>query len=591
MKKMKKLIAVLLTTVMALAMSVTAFAAGEGDSDGSKTESKTYEYEIYQIFTGTYKKDVLSDVRWGENGTGTKGELVTSDILEALEEVENASDSEKLAVIKRYAVLDPEKAYNAGQPTITTTEGSTTTYTYSGLPDGYYLIKDVDDSITGNDVYTTYVAWVTGGTLTFTRKGNVPDVEKKIVETTKDADNNDVTEYLDETTASIGDIINYQITGTLPTNLADYNTYYYAFTDTLSKGLTYTANSVKVTVDGVDLTKYFYVNAAKNSNEETVITVAIPDLLALNYQDETHHAVANITHDSQIVISYSAKLNESAVIAGEGNKNAVKLTYSNNPNDSGDGTTAPPPENPDKPEPKHPTGETPEDEVVVYTTELTILKVNESDQVLQGAEFTLTGDGVNIVLVKSETFTEDENGEYWKLKNGTYTTEAPTETEYDGNDIIVAGNEDDYNSTTKKYTKGITTEVKTKDGTGVNVVGTIDEGGHVTFSGLGAGKYTLKETKTPDGYNTIKDIEFTIDWEVGSKSFVIAENVDDNQNNNVDITSDGDNIFSIKIVNYAGSLLPSTGGTGTTILYILGAILVVGAGILLVVRRRMRADM
>lgn len=574
MKKMKKLIAVLLAAVMALAMSMTAFATGDDDSN-NQTESTTYEYEIYQIFTGDYANGVLSNVRWGENGTGTKGELVTSDILKELEKVEEEwSDSEKLKVITKYANLNPEKACNFGEPRITTTEGFTT-YSYSNLPKGYYLIKDKARTVTGNDFYTTYVAQVTDGTLEFTRKGDVPEVEKKIVEETG---------YLDNTTASIGDTINYQITGTLPTNLADYNTYYYAFTDTLSKGLTYIGNdednenALKVTVDGVDLTNYFYVNAVKdNDTKETVITVAIQDLLALNLLEGV-----NITSASKIIISYSAQLNEDAVIAGEGNDNKVTLKYSNNPNDSGNGKTTPPPENPKEPEPTHPTGETPEDEVVVYTTEFTILKVDEDNQVLQGAEFTLTGDSVNIVLVTSETFTEDENGEYWKLKNGTYTTEAPIATEYDSDDNIkVPGNTDDYVNITTKYKKELNIVAKGKDKENVNVVGTIDEGGHVTFSGLGVGEYTLKETNTPAGYNTIDDITFTINWNGWNKSFSV-------NNNNINIQN---NTLSIKIVNYAGSLLPSTGGMGTMILYIMGAILVVGAGILLVVRRRMRTDM
>ena len=151
--------------------------------------------------------------------------------------------------------------------------------------------------------------------------------------------------------------------------------------------------------------------------------MSILDVKALSLLETP--AVGEITKDTKVVLTYTATLNENAVIAGEGNPNDVKLTYSNDPNNSGNGSTTPP-ENPDKPTPEHPTGESPEVEVVTYTTELTILKTNEEDAFLPGVEFTLTGNGVNIVLVTEETFTEAADGAYWKLKDGTYTTTAPT---------------------------------------------------------------------------------------------------------------------------------------------------------------------
>ena len=66
----------------------------------------------------------------------------------------------------------------------------------------------------------------------------------------------------------------------------------------------------------------------------------------------------------------------------------------------------------------------------VNTAKLTVLKNDEEGNILPGAEFTLTGDGVNIVLVTVTTFTEDAEGAYWKLKNGTYTTTPPTSVSY-----------------------------------------------------------------------------------------------------------------------------------------------------------------
>lgn len=548
MKHMKKLVSVLLTLVMALVLAVPALAA-EGDAKQL--------YEIYQIFTGDYSDGILSNVKWGKNGTGYVTDATTAvsaDILKELETVTNStSDTEKLAVIIKYADFS-STSFKTGNAT-----------KYENLPNGYYLVKNTDGIYDGeeNAFYTLYVVQVVNGTLEFTPKGDVPESEKKIVEGVNRVDTN---------AASIGDTVNYEITGTLPTNFADYNTYYYVFTDTLSKGLTY-KNDVKVTVDRVDVTNYFYAKAeTAEETGVTTITIGIQDIKALSLLEGV-----TVTKDSKIVVTYSATLNENAVIAGAGNPNDVELDYSNDPNNSGDGTTTPPPENPQTPPTtSHPTGVTPKDEVVTYTTELTILKKDGEGKVLPGVEFTLTGDGVKIVLVTTEKFTEAVNGEYWKLKDGTYTTTAPTIADDETN------NSADYDSTAIKYSKTIEIVAKGagkgEEGANTTVVGVIDEGGHVTFTGLGAGKYTIAEAKTPAGYNTIDPITFTITFNAETKTFV---------SDNANVVVGADNKLDTTIINNKGAVLPSTGGMGTTLFYILGSILVLGAGVLLVSKKRM----
>ena len=574
MKRMKKIVSILLAMVMVLGMSLTVFATedvgdvgdvtspgtsstadgGSGSGTGDNTEPPkpvTHTYEIYQIFTGEYADGVLSNIKWGANGTGTVGEKVDTQVLERLEGVKDAtSDTEKLAVIKDYVNLYSEPVQT----------GSSTTYT--GLTPGYYLVKDKENSLDGTgEAYTLYVTQVVDDTLTFSPKGEVPSTDKKIVEGENKVDTNE---------ASIGDEVNYEITGTMPSNIADYKTYYYMFTDTLSKGLTYKENSIKVTVNGVDVTKYFYKGVGTyDETTGTTIEVGILDLKALSLL--TNPSVGEITEDTEVVLTYKATLNENAVIAGDGNPNDVKLSYSNDPNNSGNGSTTPP-ENPNKPTPTHPTGETPKIEVVTYTTELTILKTDEDNKFLPGVEFTLTGNGVNIVLVTEETFTEAADGEYWKLKDGTYTTTAP----------IVADDETDntadYESTTTKYKKTTSVVAKGNTETKTDVVGTVKADGTVTFKGLGAGEYTITETKTLPGYNTIDPITFTLTFNAETKTFA---------SNNDKVTVGTDNMLDTSIVNQKGSLLPSTGGIGTTIFYVVGGILVIGAGILLVAKKRM----
>lgn len=92
--------------------------------------------------------------------------------------------------------------------------------------------------------------------------------------------------------------------------------------------------------------------------------------------------------------------------------------------------------------------------------------------------------------------------------------------------------------------------------------------GYIYIEGLKAGTYYLKETAAPEGYNVLKDIqtiEITEDGEVKLKGKVCDE---------------------VKVKNNAGTLLPSTGGMGTTMIYLVGAALVLGSGIVLASKRR-----
>ena len=104
-----------------------------------------------------------------------------------------------------------------------------------------------------------------------------------------------------------------------------------------------------------------------------------------------------------------------------------------------------------------------------------------------------------------------------------------------------------------------------------------DAAGHINVKGLDADTYTLTETYTLPGYNLLADTITVVVAENGSVTYKLTNSQDEADNH-------------IDIVNVAGSLLPSTGGMGTTVLYIAGVALALGAGITLVVRRRMNSD-
>jgi fimbrial isopeptide formation D2 family protein/LPXTG-motif cell wall-anchored protein len=567
MKKMTAFSCIMMALIMVLSMLpiTSAFAA----------TSPEHEYEIFQIFTGSVSEDSeknVGDLKWGysgsNNGTAvTVGDKVPQAVIDELTPLRGNStktDAEKVAVIKKFADLTknlPDTKY--------TLEKKNNAWVFEGLEPGYYLVRDKDgsQSVTSG-AYTLYFVEVTTGTITVSPKSSIPTVTKVIVDNGEHTAN----------AASIGEDVNYKITATVPANINDYKEYYLQFVDTLSKGLTFKASTVKVYIGSVsdenDVTDYFHVKATKDSaSGKTSINVTIGNLMALkNIADKKYSFVGA---ETPIILTYAATLNTDAVINGA-NPNTVKLVYSNDPNESGEGTTEPPttytndPDNPeDEPEKPGHTGDTVEHTVRTYTTQFTVKKVDGDLNALSGAEFTLTGDDVKTVISCTNVYTADAEGTYYKLKDGTYTTTAPT----DETSSNYAG--------TETYKLSVTTEVKSIAEGSKSVTAAVGADGYVTFQGLGVGAYTLSETKTPAGYNTAEDVNFEIEFNPGEETM-------DCTNSTVTVEEDGS--MWLTVVNRKGSTLPTTGGIGTTIFYVLGSILVLGAVVVLITRKRMSAE-
>lgn len=589
MKLTRKLIALILCLTMVMGLATTVFADEEPHKHYIAVENNRagYVYAAYQIFSGDVDSTgVLSNVEWG---TAIPEDQI-DDMMAELTQIPEFADcttANSVAAVLATApnLMDDPMAIAFGDvigkfATVTagtsSFDAATGKYTIYNLEDGYYLVKNTVVPEGANTTYTRYMLKVVAD-VNISHKGSFPQVEKKIVEGEK---------RLDASEASIGEVVTYEIVGTLPNNIDYYDTYYYLFSDTLSKGMTYNKDA-RVTIDGVDVTDYFYKNASAYTGTGdkyeggTSIVVGIEDLLALELLETPD---VDIKEDSKVVLTYTVTLNQHAVVGGfEGNPNKVVLEYDNNPNNDGNGATNPPSKNPDEPTPPDIHGKTPEDEVTTFTTELTIHKVDGAGKVLTGAEFTLTSStNVKMNVVTKYKFTEDANGEYWKLKDGSYTKTAPVVDDPATSDV----NEDTtsvYASTTVKYI--VTPEVTVTPVTpaaAYNVTAAVDENGLVSFTGLGAGTYTLSETKTPTGYNTMDPITFTISFAYDNEQQRYEFSSSDRR-----FAQDVDNTLSVEIENVAGSTLPSTGGAGTTMLYVIGSIMFVGAAVLLITKKRM----
>lgn len=195
------------------------------------------------------------------------------------------------------------------------------------------------------------------------------------------------------------------------------------------------------------------------------------------------------------------------------------------------------------------------------TVTLTYSNYSQSDFV----EYTTYAAGA----VKYDGATAENNNGVLTAKDGktiTYLEGAEFKLQMDGADIDVV-KEDGYYRPAKEGE------------TGVTIVS--DKKGQMIFRGLDSEKsYVLVETKAPKGYNPVGN----------DASLTTVE--DTKANVSIDEGTADDTTYLtpaevVKIENNQGSILPSTGGRGTAVFYILGSILVIGAGVILVTRRRM----
>ena len=534
------------------------------------SDKAAHTYGAFQIFKGdldektegTTTTKTLSNIQWGDDITPS-ATLITA-INTALGLTGNAAlanDASAATVAK--AISDKSltfdsadaqalaDAFNAALKTTTSKTGTiaadATSGTITGLSAGYYLIKDTAD-VNGEGALTRFMLEVVSN-ISVTEKASVPTLTKKV------KDKNDTTGnesgWQDAADYDIGDTIPYQITGTLPSRFEEFDTYKtYTITDTLSAGLTAPAASgITVKVGETDVTSHFNITISGANTEVQTITIALN-----NGEDLKTWTNPALTKDSTFVVDYTATLNTSAVIGSAGNPNTAKLEFSNNPNYNSDGDT----------------GTTPDDKVIVFTYEIKALKVEPtSDAAID--QTTYSG------------LTDAQKADYVKVGDKWQKTKT------------LAG-------------AGFTLFKKVPTGTAGAVDGYLQIGEEIKntttfeFKGTDAGEYKLVETTVPAGYNKCADITFTVNATYDTASAdpklksltvtpetagftVTTTETKDATGNVTEITTDG--IISGKVLNQKGAVLPSTGGVGTTIFYVVGSILVVAAGVLLITKKRM----
>lgn len=510
MKAMKRIFAMLLALVMTLGMVTTAFAV-EGDPTGTGSitindsiEGKTYD--LYRIFDLTMTTDATGKDKvaytiaeswkafFAAEGDGASY-LLDSDESGALNQIV-VDGTEKYINITNSnidAFAEAALGYAAKKTADETVSGNGEDVTASNLKLGYYLVypRGAADIKVGNGSICSLTSTVPNVTVSI--KAEYPEIEKEV----------------SDELVEIGQTVTYTITGQVP-DTTGYETYNYTVSDTMYEGLTFNQN------DGV---------AVKIDPDGTAVDVPVSP----TYTNNGFNLTIDMTDyqsyiGKTVTITYTATVNENAIIGGEGNSNKAVLTYSNNPSNDTSTTQNPPVE------------------VKVYTAKIVIDKydgnVSDKTEKLENAKFVL----------------KNSDGKYYKATTDAVTGKV-TKVEWieTGADGSIPND---------------ATEVTT------------DASGAAEFTGLEPGTYYLVETAAPAGYNKLTDaVTVTID----------ESQVKDDDTDTSESTETATGTITADVPNYSGTVLPTTGGMGTTVFYVIGSVLVLGAAVLLITRRRMRA--
>lgn len=473
MKHCKQLVSVLLALVMALALSVTAFAIdGVNDDTGSITINGAVEghtYDVYQVFvlesynTGKEAYAYKANEHW-ETWLKTQNQYVMFDDQGYVTWVEGADAAAFAKAALEHAKaesIEPVKAQTA----------TTATVRFENLNLGYYLLDTTLGTLCSLDTTVTDAV--------LEEKNEQPEVEKEVRE---DSNGN----WGSSNTAEIGQTVDFR-----STIKAKPGAQGYVLHDTMSEGLTLDPDSIEAT----DLTK----GQDATSGDYHVVTTGLSD--GCTFEVVFHQSYLDtITTYTDIVVTYSAVVNENAEISPSENLNETTLKYG----EDSEFATVP-------------------SETKTYTYKVQVVKTDEYDKILDGAQFKLYdartgGNEIDVI----------------DLGDGQYRLAEDDETDAA-----------EYLTTTN---------------------------GIMWIQGLDANtNYYLEETKAPNGYNKLGE---RVEIAVKDANLEAAVNGGTWQSGGV------------RIINKTGEELPSTGGIGTTLFYVGGGALVVAAAVVLVLKKR-----
>jgi len=586
MRHIKKLMAAVIAVVMAMAMSAVAFAATtetvsvsgleNGDSVNFIKVIEWDEVNGWQYVDGLEAADgdTLPDIKTitGSLDTSQDPAVFTAGSISA----------------EHAAILAKAAAHSelAGQ-SVNATSG---TATYENAPVGLYYAQVVPGTadylyntiFVGGDFKSNSSNTINASTATLAADAaqeQAAIAKKEQVTLTKDA--NGETDKIKYDHA-VGDLIPFTITSKVPAYGAGYVDPQYSITDTMDPGLVIDSTDLTVTIGSLTIAK---------GTDYTVTPATIKDgtTFTVTLTKAGLEKVAKTGQAQTITIGYSAKITSIDNATVNQKKNTATVTFSNKPTDSDSVSKI-------------------EDKTRHYTFSLDANLFGDSTY--ETSELVKVGidENGNEITKVTNYSNGSEHGALGGAIFGLYKTKAAAEA-------------------------GVATDTPATNANMVAVQTSDSADGKLTFTGLDAADYYLVELKAPDGWikdTTVRKVtidaqyeeipagsyvdsdgvtvkydaykvlkSYTVAVEGGATSSYTITNTKSEATgaNNHDVTADGvqktDNVAgdqSTKLQNTRGTELPSTGGMGTTILYTVGAILVIGAVVLLITRRRMNSE-
>ena len=501
MKLFKKLASFILAfaMVMAIAMPSVVMAVDGKSSITINGDTTDSQYVAYKLFDATDDgKDHFSytvNSKYEDVLKEVTGKTTGAEIVKYLDSIKNKAADVREFADKVYAkVKDMPADYTA-------TSGK-----FADVDQGYYLIAQTKVGTT--EAYSLVMLGTAGKKeLKVTPKTGVPTFEKKIKE--KNDSTGQETGWQDASDYDIRDDVPFKLTGTVSDKYDNYKTYYYAFHDKMDDTLQFNADSVVVKINGtvVEKSKYTLVTSP---TDKCTFEVVFNDLKKVSPKKPEN-----------VTVEYTAKLMGTAKLGSEGNFNRGKLEFNNNPYYEGDGK----PETP---------GETPWDEVVVFTYKLIANKTDGDGTALAGAGFTLY------------KFDKDKN-KYVKVEE------------------IPAGT-----TTTFEFTGADAGKYKL-------VETTVPDGYNKADDLVFVVKGTYEAVNNDDPLKAPRLTNLEIFDENGNS--ITGEN-------KVFTTNLEHSTATTNIKNLTGSELPSTGGMGTTVLYAAGTLMILAAAAFLVMKKK-----
>lgn len=532
-------------------MAPVTMAFAEGAANGSVTiknvDGNATEFEGYQIFNADVADDgTVSNITWAN--TNVQHAVVS--FIQAEDEFYVGTTAQDAAdwITKKVGDEGSSVAFNSTAYKIAAVvdgladKKTTNNGAASGLAHGYWLFVTKADTINEGEAGTSPIFTVVGSTpVNVSEKTGIPTVEKKIV---SDADSKEH----DAADSQIGQDVTYNLYGTVAENFDKYDTYFYQFSDKISKGLTLQKGAKVYLYENRtdakgDLARAKGTDITANFKEETPAEAAEDGSKTTTWTCDNLKTVSDVTKDSYIVVSYKAQINKDAVVAGtEGNENTVTLKYSNNPMTSEHGETQP-------------------DTVKDYTYGLKINKVDLGTEAkLPNAQFTITTKGDK----------DNEQVKYVDDRGKLSTNEVILKTDNDG--VITLTGLDAGVYTVK--------EVSAPDG----------------YTAVDSFTFTIKPTMTDDG-PAAGLTEVTGELKTSQNTKVIAGlndtsagKVGDNKLDFKEGTlTNSDGTFNITVGDTKQVGLPLTGLNGVTFTWIAGgAVLCIGVAHL--IRSRKQAE-